>query len=55
LKNPTSKEVSTAINELGVNMVPLDIVTDDIQVIKGLVDEYSNQTYRPKPTAIRNI
>ena len=55
LKNPTSAELDTAINTLGINMVPLDIFSDPIDTVKGLVGKYSNMTYRPIPSALRTV
>jgi hypothetical protein len=54
MKNPTDAELDTAINTLGVNVVPIDIFSDSLDVTKKLVDEYSGMTFRPKPVALRN-
>lgn len=55
IKNPSSGQLRRAIDELGVNMVPLDIFSDKTEDVKSLVDDYANMTYRPKPAAMRNI
>lgn len=53
LKNPTASELSRAINEFGVNIVPLDIFTPPPETTKALVQEYTAMTYRPKPAGLR--
>jgi hypothetical protein len=55
LENPTPKELSRAINEFGVNMVPLDIFTPAPEEARALVMEYTGMSYRPKPAALRNV
>jgi hypothetical protein len=55
LKNPTAEEVSRAINDLGVNMLPLDIFTQDPAATKGLMQEYTAMSFRPKPAALRSV
>jgi hypothetical protein len=52
-KNPTTNDIDTAINTLGVNAVPLDIFTDTS--VTNLVAEYSNMPYHPKPVALRSV
>lgn len=51
--NPTSDELNTSLNKLGLNMIPLDIFSHDIQEVKTLVGLYNNLTYRPKPLGLR--
>jgi len=54
--NPAPEEVRRALNELGVNMLPLDIFgTAAADSVVALVGEYGNATYRLKPDAIQNI
>ena len=54
-KNPTATELGTAINTLGVNMLPLDIFSDSLDTVKGLVSTYSNMPFRPMPAALRSV
>lgn len=54
LKNPKVKELDTAINSLGINVVPIDIFSDSVESVQALVEEYSNMTFRPKPVALQN-
>ena len=55
IKNPTASQVDRAINELGINVVPLDIFTDTTVNVMNITSEYANMTYHPKPLALRNI
>jgi hypothetical protein len=52
--NPSTEEMSSSLNRLGLNMIPLDIFSDDIDKVKALVGQYNNLTYRPKPLGLRN-
>ena len=54
LNNPNPDELDLALNTLGINVIPLDIFTDNIQNVKELVGEYSNMTFRPKPASLTN-
>ena len=51
--NPSADELNTSLNKLGLNMIPLDIFSHDIQEVKALVGLYNNKTYRPKPLGLR--
>lgn len=53
MANPTVKELDAARNELGVNMVPIDLYDGDLAATKLLIEEYSNKTYSSKPAALR--
>lgn len=55
LKNPTVEQLSTAINTLGINAVPIDIFTDTTTGVMDLTSEYSNMPYHPKPIVLRNM
>jgi hypothetical protein len=55
MKNPSAAELGTAINTLGINMVPLDIFSDSLDTVKGLVSTYSNMPFRPMPAALRSM
>ena len=54
LKNPEPEDLDIALNTLGVNVVPIDIFSSDIQGVQELVGEYASMTFRPKPTGLRN-
>lgn len=51
--NPKIDDMNSSLNKLGLNMVPLDIFSDDIDKVKALVGQYNNLTYRPKPLGLR--
>jgi len=53
--NPTVKQIDTAINNLGINAVPIDIFNDTTTNVMDIVGEYANMPYHPKPAALRNI
>lgn len=55
LMNPKAQQLSTAINNLGINVVPLDIFTDSTKEVMNLTSEYANMPYHPKPVILRNI
>jgi hypothetical protein len=55
LDNPSTADVGTAINVLGINAIPLDIFTPATSVIMDITSEYANMPYHPKPAALRNI
>jgi hypothetical protein len=52
--NPTTTEMDTLLNKLGVNIVPIDIFSDNIEMVKSLVGEYDGMPLRPKPAFLRN-
>lgn len=54
LKNPEPEDLDIALNTLGVNAVPIDIFSSDIEGVKELVGEYASLTFRPKPLGLRN-
>jgi hypothetical protein len=54
LSNPKVDVLNLALNELGVNMIGLDIFSDNIDNVKSLVKEYDNLNFRPKPVGLRN-
>ena len=51
--NPSADEMNISLNKLGLNMIPLDIFSHDIQEVKALVGLYNNLAYRPKPLGLR--
>ena len=53
--NPAPEVLNTAINTLGVNVVPIDIFTDTTEDILAITGKYSNKSYKMKPLALRNI
>jgi hypothetical protein len=55
LKNPSVEQLSTAINTLGINVVPVDIFTNDTSSVLDLMSEYANMPYHPKPVVLRNM
>jgi hypothetical protein len=55
MKNPTVEQLSTAINTLGINAVPVDIFSDTTDAVMNLMSEYANMPYHPKPVVLRNI
>jgi hypothetical protein len=55
MTNPTVQELDTAINLLGINMVPLDIFSDSIDNVKALVKKYDSNDFRMKPAGLRQV
>lgn len=54
-KNPVTADLDTALNQLGLNAIPLDIFTDPTADVMQLTTEYANMPYHPKPSTLRNI
>jgi hypothetical protein len=54
-ENPSINELSTLLNDIGVNMIPLDIDAEDEQLIKEMSEEWDSDTLRQKPAALRTI
>ena len=52
--NPTTSQIQTAINVLGINSIPVDIFSVDTASILDLASEYSNMPFHPKPSALRS-
>ena len=52
LANPSTDELGIALNQLSVNVVPLDIFSTDITTVRSLIDEYSGMTFRPKQPSL---
>lgn len=52
--NPTTTELDTLLNTLGVNIVPIDIFSDKIDKVKSIIGEYDGMPLRPKPAFLRN-
>ena len=48
LDNPDIEQLDTALNTIGVNVVPLDIFSTDLKEVVSLVGEYSDMSFRPK-------
>jgi hypothetical protein len=55
MANPTVKDLDTAINLLGINMVPLDIFSDTFDNVKTLVKKYDSSDFRLKPVGLRQV
>ena len=55
LKNPEVKDLDTALNILGVNMIPLDIFSFETDSVKALVKRYNNEIFHHKSSGLRNI
>jgi len=55
MANPTVQELDTAINLLGINMVPLDIFSDNVDNVKALVKKYDSNDFRMKPAGLRQV
>jgi len=53
--NPTTTEMHTALNTLGINAIPIDIFTPESNSILLIANEYSDMTYRPKPAALQYV
>ena len=52
--NPSTTELDTLLNKLGVNIVPLDIFGENAKQVVSLVGEYDGMPLRPKPAILRN-
>jgi len=53
--NPSATDLDTALNTLGVNTVPLDIFVSNPQDLLILMKEYSNMSFKKKPSALEYI
>jgi hypothetical protein len=53
MNNPSSDDLNKSLNKIGINMIPLDIFSHDVEEVKTLVGLYNNLTYRPKPLGLR--
>jgi hypothetical protein len=52
-RNPTPAELDHLLNTLGVNVVGLDMFSDDLGTVKELLKTgYDHKSYRPKPVAL---
>ena len=54
MENPTAEKLDILLHKLGVNMVPLDIYSDDVKDVLPLVAQYNNMTFSPKPAGLLN-
>jgi hypothetical protein len=55
-RNPTPAELDHLLNTLGVNVVGLDIFSDDLGTVKELLKTgYDHKSYRPKPLALQKL
>ncbi|NBV77019.1 hypothetical protein EBR66_02580 [bacterium] len=52
--NPTTTVLDTALNKLGIHMIPLDIFSHDIEETKSLIAEYNGMPFRSKAAFLRN-
>jgi hypothetical protein len=50
--NPNPAVLGIALNQLGINAVPIDIFTDSDTSILLLSNEYQNKAFRSKPSAL---
>ena len=55
ITNPSATDLDTALNTLGVNTVPLDIFVSNPQDLLILMKEYSNMSFKKKPSALEYI
>jgi hypothetical protein len=55
ITNPSATDLDTALNILGVNTVPLDIFVSNPQDLLILMKEYSNMSFKKKPSALEYI
>jgi len=54
-RNPSPEAISTALNTLGVNAIPIDIFTPEDSEIRSISNEYGNSTFRQKPDNLQYI
>jgi hypothetical protein len=54
MENPAVDKLDTLLHKFGVNMVPLDIYSDDVKEVLPLVAQYNNMTFSPKPPGLLN-
>jgi hypothetical protein len=54
MENPAADKLDILLHKLGVNMVPLDIYSDDVKDVLPLVAQYNNMTFSPKLPGLLN-
>ena len=54
MKNPSSTELSTLLQTVGVNLVPIDIFSDNVDNTKELLSQYNNKSFSPKIAGLTN-
>jgi len=54
LENPSSIELSSLLQVMGVNIVPIDIFSKNIETTKELLSKYNNKSFSPKIAGLRN-
>jgi hypothetical protein len=54
MENPPVDKLDTLLHKFGVNMVPLDIYSDDVKDVLPLVAQYNNMTFSPKLPGLLN-
>jgi hypothetical protein len=54
LENPNSIELSSLLQVMGVNIVPIDIFSKNIETTKELLSKYNNKSFSPKIAGLRN-
>jgi hypothetical protein len=54
MKNPSSTELSTLLQTVGVNLVPIDIFSDNMDNTKELLSQYNNKSFSPKIAGLTN-
>jgi hypothetical protein len=55
MQNPGDRDIDKALNDLGVNMIPIDIFSGNLDDTKKILDAYGNKTWRQKPLALRKV
>ena len=54
-ENPSPDDIDTALNTLGINMLPVDIFTPSDKSVLLIANEYSDMTYKPKKQALQYV
>jgi hypothetical protein len=54
LANPSPAELTILLQKTGVNLVPIDIFSDNIDTTKQLLSKYNNKSFSPKIAGLRN-
>jgi len=51
--NPTPADFKKALDEYGINAIPIDIFSDTPENVLQMASEYNNMAFFPKPAALR--
>jgi hypothetical protein len=54
MANPSPAELTILLQNTGVNLVPIDIFSDNIDTTKQLLSKYNNKSFSPKIAGLRN-